>query len=330
MSVTSFRQKIQRTFKNSGKPELKATRVYIAHTSSKNDPPELVAAYSACPKIGDSYDTETTQGSGMTCQEVSVECESITAAGGAVYTVTAEYSTRSESDKNGEKEPAPINPLDREAVVRLTFETSETTFWVSKEDRPEIKDSAGAAIDNSSSWTYGKAIVNSAGRPFADGLKDTVWDPVYTLEKNVSTQDWVQISERLESLIGAVNSVVFMIIYRGANKVFAKRTVRLIGAESEPGFENGIAFEKVRIALKVRKDGWKIPVLDQGTDAWQDSDHPTNVPAPCILDANGDPIRVPALLDGQGLRLTTGTPRFIYFRLHDLGLLQNLPIEELQ
>lgn len=318
MGVTAARIIRGRKFKRDDSPELGGTIVLRVHCSDRVNDTALVAGDS-CPQIGAPYDATTP---GLKAISVDVDEGEWTAAGGVTYIGTVEYSTKS-TDPEKQKP----DPTDREGVLRLNFESSEETIYKQLDTTPTAEFADGVArplLDTSgtvSYWKWGSAITNSIGVPFPDGLKEAFADAVYTFEKNLTTDNWVTISDALDGFMNRVNSEDFSIHYRGATKKFTARTVWLTQASSEPGYENGVPYERVSVTLRVRKDGWLRKVLDMGVLHYLNDDPtPDNPKIQPIRDSNGDPITQPVPLDGRGSVVAksganpNGLPVFLKFR----------------
>jgi hypothetical protein len=323
MAVVSVKLKGQRTFEVDDKPTIKGKRTYLVKCDDKNDDAD-VATEGVAVVVGSAYSSKYP---GVLARGVSAEEGERTADGGIYYLITVDYSSQSDNQKGGEPGADDPDPTQRPGILRLSYDSSEETVHQAKAE-PTAETGTGAALDIGQSWVWGKSLCSSAGIPFKDGLKESFADAVYSYEKNVGTLDWVGLSDLLDTYINTVNIADFTVTYRGATKRFKKGTVLLTSPTSEPGFENGILFEKVTFQLKVRKDGWNRKVLDQGTRAFTPaSKTPVKSPiAPPIPDERGDPVTEPALLDGKGHRLTQdGVSVFLVFRTKDEQDFSKLP-----
>jgi hypothetical protein len=331
MAVVSARLKRSREWGDTDKPEGKGSKTWLVRCDSRDDGPEVAAA--ACPGLFSSFSDESPN---LKANERSVsELDSAPGDGGTLYEVTLNFSTSSESD-GGDEGEEPEDPTDRDIELRLTFDSFEENVFRQKDAIPEAEDTDGNPIDNSSTWGSQNrfAICYSNGVPIPDGLLDVTRDKVVTLSKNVTTDNFARIWTILDGYINCVNQDAFRIYYRGRSFPVAARTCWLADAQSEPGYENGVQYEKIQLVLAIRKDGWKRKVLDQGFAHFEGNDPDWSKPPKPILDANGDPITKPVLLDGRSSAV--GTPgagtkaAWLKFRLKDYARFRLLPINEIR
>lgn len=323
MAVTSLRVIKGRKFKRTDSPEFGGTRVLRVTCSDRvNDDADV--AGDACPQIGAPWNLTTF--TGLRVVSVDLDEGEWTADGGVLYTATVEYSTKT-TDPN-KQQP---DPTDREGTLRLNYESNEEAIYQGLDSKPTAEEADGGNVTIGAGWLWNSAICNSNGEPFPDGLREVFPDAVYTFEKNLETNDWVSLSDKLDQFVNRVSSQDFSITYRGVQKQFNAGTVWLTQASSEPGNENGVLFEKVSVTLRVRADGWLRKVLDQGLTASQAHDTHLGRFIP-IRDNNGDPVTRPHLLDGLGSEVGSpmaGTkPVFLKFRTKETADLSKLPFPE--
>lgn len=336
MAAGTPKLKASRKWKVSEKGTTQATRVYYVPCDDKDDGAEVAAA--VCPDIGDAFDDDNPQ---LLVVDVDVD-EKDQLASGALYEVTVDYSTESDNPNGGGTDGSNHpDPTERPGILRLSYEDVEEPIYKQLDRLPIVTDADGAAIDISATWSGGTAsirqhmwdyrICNSVGKPFAEGLRESFAEAVYTFEKNVTTLDWVRISTILDAYVNTVNSDTVAISYRGATKVFSKQTLLLKNPSSEPGYENGVQFEKVTFQLRFRRDGWRRKQLDQGTSYYLGGDVTPQTPPLQVLDSFGEPILndEPVLLDGKGDILKTGKPVFLSFRTRELKKFGGLPFAEI-
>jgi hypothetical protein len=311
MAVVSVKVKGQRTFSYDDKPTGKARRVYQVRCDDRNDGADVACL--ACPVVGEPFSAAYPT---MLVRTVSADEAERTGDGGVMYDVTVDYSTESGNANGGDPEDKDPDPCLRPGTVRLSYATSEETFWqIAKGQIPTAEDSDGAPVTiGTGTWKWGNTVANSAGTAFKDGLKETVYDAVYTVEKNIEMTDWVTISDTLDEYAGAVCSDDFTIKFRGVSKKFKKKTVLLTSPSSEPGYENGKQFMRVSIQLCVRADGWEHKVLDQGLRSWSGTPTTGKQPDVKARDIAGDETTEPMFLDGKGKKLGEGAkPVFLKF-----------------
>jgi hypothetical protein len=254
-----------------------------------------------CPGVGDSIDDDRPN---LLCTSVNaVETEPMPRIG-VLYKVTCDFSTSSDnqSGSGGGGDSLDPDPTERPAVLRLEFDRSEEPVLKARDPKPLLFDEDDNPISDSV-WLWGPRICNSAGDPIG-GLTETIFDPTYTFNKNVTSADWLTISDQLDFYVGSVNVDPFSISYRGETKKFAKETVWLCGASSEPGFENGKTYEQLSLVLRVRKDGWRRKVADEGHHFFPYNDVHYRI-GQRIRDENGDEDPNPRPLDGRGSEVGT-------------------------
>jgi hypothetical protein len=307
MAVAWARQVASRKWSedwNGKAPVTKATKVYLVKCDDKTDTPDIAANADDI----DSSSAYAPDAPGLQVVLLEAEEKERTGDGGTIYAVTIEYST-STIDPD-QRDP---NPLNRARIVKLSFDTyEETTFIAPKE--PDAVDGNGNVIQNK--WIWKQAVCNSAGQAFDPSVTEIFRDPVVTIQQNMAELPW----DLVKGYIDTVNADAFTITYRGNTYPVLPGQAWLCEIESDPKYENGVAYEEVRVVLKIREDGWKRKFMDQGTEQLNNGDTPTRP----ILDANGDPVRRPVLLDGSGAALKSlnknPTPVFLRWQFKDDSL----------
>ena len=319
MAVISAQLKAQREWQQDDSPKTSGKRTYLVHCSDKFDDPDLAAA--AVPTL-------PWGGMKVTGRDVKEVGQPKT---GALYEVTLDYSTKQKDPDRDEQNP---DPTQRPCQLRLSFDSFEESIFRQKDSVPEILDGDGNSIAGAGGglWKWGKSIVNTAGKPFPDGVKEVYRDVCITFTKNIETTNFVKIWNSLKDYLDAVNSDNFGITYRGQRFPIAAKTCWLADATSEPGFENNVQFEAVNLTFKIRADGWRRLILDQGTDevGGPATDPNPNKTQP-IRDVNGDPIGTPSLLNGKGKKLVPpAVPVFLKFRTKNEKPFKALPFDEIR
>ncbi len=139
----------------------------------------------------------------------------------------------------------------------------------------------------------GNAIASSAREPFDPPPTIDVLDPVVVIERNEADFNFAQAFD----YTGAVNTDTFFGAAAG------KALMHKITATS--GFENNIAFWRVRYEIRFRDDGWAKKILDHGYLALSGGKQVR------IKDDNGRDKPVTTYLNGSGVAATT--PTFLSF-----------------
>lgn len=288
--------------------KLSGQKVYRVLCNDKNDDPDIAAA--ACPAPWSSWSPSSP---GLIVSSIDVrERDEAPATGGALYDATLDYST-TQLDPS-QQDP---NPLNRPVVVELSFDSFEETVYKAKA-APVAVDSDGNDVDISP-WHWKNAVVNSTGDAFDPSISDCFRDPVLTITKNVDDLGL----DIAVSVVDTVNANDFSINYRGKSYKVKAEQAWLYDLNTSSQYENGIQYESVRLMLKLRKDGWRRLILDQGLKELNNGD----TPARAILDANGNPVMTPALLNGKGAKLPTGTknPVWLKWRFKGFYEFETLP-----
>lgn len=328
MAVVWARKKRSRQFKADNKAVMNAADEWAVLCSDVNDGADVAAA--ACPAVGASYSTAY-----PTLRVVDVDArEGDAVKVGILYAVSVAYSTDPGTNGRDPAEQHP-DPTQRPATLRLTFDSFEEGRSKHLDAKPEAEDADGNPIAIASTWAGGTnkwdgVVCNSAGTPFEDGFKGTYRDPCITITKNLATYDFATVWELLAGMADAVNSQPFKIQYRGSTLNVKKNVAWLADMTSEPGYENGVAYETIALTIKVRADGWKRKVLDHGFRAYAGSVDPTKQPEPIPTSEKGDPITQPAMLDGMGHKLADGSRAvFLKFRDKPWADFRRLPLSEI-
>jgi hypothetical protein len=284
MAVVWVKQRRAREWSDDDKPSAKAQRVYLVKCDDVNDAPDLAAL--ACPT--------TAYASGLPVTARDAKYYDSTADGGVLYEVTIDYATVSTDPSK--QDP---NPLLRPAIVSLSFDNFEETVYTQPErSQPLAEDTDGNTVPiTSDKWLWGNAVVNSAGQPFDPSIKDTFADPVLTVMKNSVGIPFDQAIEYCDT----INVNDFTITYRGRAYTIKSDQAWLYNIATSPQFENDVYYEQVTFTFKLRKDGWRRKVLDQGLAQFPNGDVSPSHPAEPIRDKNGDPVTKPVLLDGKGV-----------------------------
>lgn len=149
----------------------------------------------------------------------------------------------------------------------------------------------------------GEAVLNSAGDPFIDAMRERN-RRVVTVSQNVSSvPTWVLEAE------DAVNSVDFMLdgflIPAGKGKLSAPK----LGKWQT---RNNTRFREMRLEFKLSKDNWKYKPLDAGFRFRNGANELVR-----LTSDDGTDITEPACLNGSGVVLANPTPATAVFLAFD-------------
>jgi hypothetical protein len=196
-----------------------------------------------------------------------------------LWIITVAYDSAVDQEQRDE------NPLARPAEIAWDFQQYTRAVW---------KDADG------------KAILNSAGDYFDPPIEVDDSRPVLTITRNEAAFNPALAIDYQD----AVNTDPFF--------GFAARQVKVAKISSQRAFENNVSYWRTSYEFHMRRDGWKVAVLDQGRrqkgqggDAQGQTD-PNKVYQ--ILDGSGQPISDPVPLDGAGRRLASPGPTTAKFR----------------
>lgn len=313
MAVVWAKQVRSRSLGVNDKLERKGQRVYRVLCYDRDDGPELAEA--ECPALGESW-SDDFPGLVVTAVD-SREVEA--ARDGVLYEVTIDYGT---TTADPEQEGSESDPCDRPPVLRLSFDSFEETIYEQKDATPTAADAAGGEVSIGSEWVWGKAICNSAGTPTP--INETYTDPCITYSRNVRTSDFTALWALLVSFANAVNSDTFRIKYRGQTLKIDPGTAWIADITSEPGYENQVQYETVTVTIKVRADGWRRKVQDQGLCAYL-LDNPSTDKPPEHITVKGEKVSEPVPLNGKGAKLgSSAKPVFLSFKTKDTKAFQPL------
>lgn len=284
--------------------EMTEVRKFLVKCNSTDESIKTLAASGYLPAYLDEHPDNIF----ATCRELNIDSQ----PGKYDFIVSANYSTAPITQDERDKEIE--NPLARPAKIR----------WQSK----SVATYAHRDIN-------GKAIVNSAGDYFDPPPERPERRVIAHVTKNLSVVPaWILTYEM------AMNDGSFSL----DGITVADRCARASNITvSEDMEENDIAFRQVSFEIEVKPTpaalncrdgnnpansytpkGWTIVLADQGlrekvTDTVPD---PDEVTVTNMTDDNGDPVTSPALLDGNGARLTNPNPdRAIYLCWENLEAL---------
>jgi hypothetical protein len=182
-----------------------------------------------------------------------------------------------------------------------TFEVSENPLL----DRADIQWDGENFEEFLLKDVNGEAVLNSAGDPFEDSMRERT-RRVVTITKNVlQVPDWIIDSE------DAVNSSAFDLdgITIPAKK--AKLGAPRIGGRQT---RNGVPFRVLTMVIKLNKDGWNYQPLDQGYR----SRHGSGDVVRCTSAGDGTDTTRRAPLDGAGGILSDPTPATAVYLDYDV------------
>lgn len=153
-----------------------------------------------------------------------------------------------------------------------------------------------------------KPIVNSSDELFDPPITTTISDAVVTILRNEQNYN--------AFLMGTFRDSVNDAAWQG----FALETVKLVSVNAvRKEAQLGFFYFEVTYVLHVRRDGWKLKVLDQGFrtvkldssgNPERDADGATQYIE--IVDAEGKAMTQPTLLDGGGQKLKANDDPFIH------------------
>ena len=197
-----------------------------------------------------------------------------------VWIATLKYSSMGVSAAGGPT----FSPLASPADVTWNAEYTQENAYVDKD---------------------GKAILNSAGDYYEDGVQVDAARWVAHVTKNVpSVPTWI------DSYRDAINSDNFWIDGRSVSPYTAKLSSISIGMWN---IKNGIWFRQLSMSIKI-KSSWRYSVLDQGLRRIVDTGEGDR--REMCLNEDGSPVTRPALLDGSGEQLEDPGPTTAVFNSH--------------
>lgn len=158
-----------------------------------------------------------------------------------------------------------------------------------------------------------RAIVNSAGQKFDPPPEED--EPIVTLffERNEAFDRTVQANLFRNTVNDAAWSVLGFTAGAGQARVQRMRSIYTLGRAGSTAQWDHYFVNSIEIWF--REEGWDLDLLDIGTQ--EQIAHPLRPELRNIADDDGEPIRAPVPLDGQGRRLQQGRrPVFLPFRVH--------------
>lgn len=173
---------------------------------------------------------------------------------------------------------------------------------------------ANASPKTSTAWSpsiSGKIpISTSAGEPFFSSTEVDDCRLHITIEKNVpAPQAW------FFSLMNKVNDAAFII--DGLSGPAGTLKIASVGC-GDVQFENDITYRILKIEIQHREEGWDFRFQDKGFEEVDDAINSSAIKGrKKIYDTGGLPIQSAVLLDGNGKRLTSGAPAYVYYRHYD-------------
>lgn len=260
--------------------DCRAQRVYLVKCTDPADGPDAAAA--ACPDIGDAF-SETDLGLVVTSKNAESYQDST-----VHFEVTCEFATTSRDPAQQQEDP-----LLRPQIVSLRFDSFEEPVY---QEHPSYDVEGDAA----------KAIRNSANQIFPDGISENHTYPVITITRNEAAFDY----NLAEAYVDTINAAQFSFWHKGVVYTVGAGKALMRNITCDDGYENGIAYDQVTYEIAILSVGWDRKIVDQGyqEDTGEDGIKP-------ILDANGDEVTTPALLDGAGQQLAAAfDPVFLTFR----------------
>lgn len=99
-----------------------------------------------------------------------------------------------------------------------------------------------------------------------------------------------------------INSVDFVISDRVTTIHVKKYQMKLLNWATEPAFEDGYDFVRITFEGEIKKDGWRLSILDEGFNEKRDPDYTGQPPpkkSPIRIEGQGR-LAEPVLLDGNG------------------------------
>lgn len=207
------------------------------------------------------------------------------------------------------KSVAPENgPLNW--VVTVEYEYVEGPF-VQPYSIQYAPQSSQEAIDKAvegtgASQTMTKNLCNSADEPFDPPIQEEFFDFSLIIKRNESSFNMFTSQQYLNT----VNSDYFNIVNKDNTVlIFEPGTVRCKSIQADEQRHGDTWYYAVTYEFVIRKDGWKRRILDQGFREKSGLDYVA------IKDAEGNPITMPAKLNGSGAKLSSsGTPVFLEFQ----------------
>ena len=281
-------------------------------------------ANSNMPWYGRSWSLGSSKDPLATCRSVRVRRAHNT------FDVSATYST--DTDKNEEKPDDKGNPSTDPLKWRTETDISYSQTAMSIEEATF----RGFSRPAGNPWLVpGRVgpIVNSALQPLdVQHLKEV---DIQLIRCSFNVRDWDQ--DRAEDFIGAVNSAPFLVhipaINFRANFVEQTCKVRQYGGRSM--YTNRKAYWAVTLEMMVKLDGWRLEVIDSGfgtrnapgdpkvgdpnNERWSSVELAEIgfTPSTQAVDANGNPIAIAGMLDGNGNMLPPGQqPVYLEYQIY--------------
>lgn len=191
------------------------------------------------------------------------------------YEVEVQYGWPDIS-QNSEGEPS-ANPLEQEPEVSWTFDVTEEQI-----DRD----------------INGEPLVNSASHSFDPPITEKFPTLVFHYRRNQRGYDAVF----AESYFNRVNSDWFLGFGPGLCLLTVFDGVRNRAA--------GLIYWTVTIEIKIRKDGWRRRILDEGYMKKTGINSDGTIKEERIKDSNAETVTEKTLLDGHGNVLKSGAPAY--------------------
>lgn len=208
-------------------------------------------------------------------KNVRVKGDSLT-----LFEVTVNYGTTRRTATTEGETPA---PADYEVAIS-PLEASPRIRWTTVNSNEQIDRDAN-----------GEPLTNSAKESFDPPISREVDDLVLSFVRNEESFDQVVAA----SFKNAVNADEFLGFEPGTVKC-----TRFDGEEAQAADQK---YFVVSYEFQIRYDGWKRRILDQGfREDTGSTDDDGNTIYEIIKDTDGNPVREPVLLDGEGKILAEG------------------------
>lgn len=288
------------------------TRQFEVYTTDPSDGPNTAGFTLALPRLGDPH-PENPFAVMVAIVPVQDEADPLR------WIVTIEYDSAPEVPGALQPEGAatvpggaigpgniPDNPLARPTVWKVTFQTVQ-----------EVARS-GFEVDNAGNIAFlPTPITNSAGFLYDPPIMIEVSRPLVTATRNVAFNPNLHVAD--------VSDTVNSLPWRG----IPPRCGRIVGAETESKFENGVNFWSLTYNIAVKWDTWDARPLDAGTMERIILGDDINNPGTklsklqAILDPAGNPAGEPVPLNGNGRKLAVGERevyrRYSCYRVRDFN-----------
>ncbi len=267
--------------------------IYKVTTDSRSDGAIVVINASGIPRLGDPYNIGNEYDPGSTVTGITAD---ETDDSMNIWEVTITYSSVQDKDDD-----LPLNPLDRDPVVKLTFiNTREVARGTFDTKSPPTSPTSGVSY-------FATALRNSAGEIFNPPPERDRSRPVLSITRN---EEFIKPTELMD-FADTVNSLDFL----GA----PPRTVKMTAPAADLLKENDQQYWQVGYAMEYNKETWDFELPDEGS-YYNDSTGGGQINANSTdakeFAVEGHPTI--GLLDGNGKAAAIGAdPTFVVYEVYE-------------